>query len=501
MPAKTRFRSRSLVLALGLPALAIPAFTASADESPIQLEPLALDGGGDHYRYGVLTDIQGDEIRWTVTQGPEITRIHPDEDYRSGLGGREDLFTGPALDGELYRKEQELGVLLPVFQSEQVEPPHTFQDMFDNQRRVEEYRVHVAATGETREIAGETAQGYRLAAVTEMTNLDSDDEEALFSVNHGTVWVYEDVPFSSALLQLSPGMFRMAIGPNVPNGLEAHYLHTFGEALEPLGMPAGLQLQGFHTSADTLETMEAQDWALEEDQSPGQASGIAYRIEVTEFSDDADAPDYAALQEYPRAGAAAFEYLRTPPVLADMLDACIPLPADMPRDELAAMLEEQATFDGALEGAHSGALLGQAAWGGQEDPQRGDGFALVVEAFLPELETAACMIFTRVGAGVPDDTGTLEIADPRSTEAEGRLAAHLLVGDVSEPGDITFLTVGQGLSGEVRLDTAEPDGTFHGHLDVEGIATPLDDLGASDGFRLEGEFSAMQYWDRVPVAR
>ncbi|OOC08919.1 hypothetical protein B1A74_13740, partial [Thioalkalivibrio halophilus] len=304
-----------------------------------------------------------------------------------------------------------------------------------------------------------------------------------------------------ALLQLSPGMFRMAIGPNVPDGLETHYLHTLGEALEPLGMPAGLQLQGFHTSADTLETMEARDWALEEDQSPGQASGIAYRIEVTEFSDDADAPDYAALQEYPRAGAAAFEYLRTPPVLADMLDVCLPLPSDMPRDELAAMLDEQATFDGALEGAHSGALLGQAAWGGQEDPQRGDGFALVVEAFLPGLETTACMIFTRVGAGVPDDTGTLEIADPRSTEAEGRLAAHLLVGDVSKPGDISFLTVGQGLSGEVRLDTAEPDDTFHGHLDVEGIATPLDDLGASDGFRLEGEFSAMQYWDRVPVAR
>ena len=501
MPAKTRFHSRSLVLALGLPALAIPAVTASADESPIQLEPLALDGGGDHFRYSVLTDIQGDEIRWTVTQGPEITRIHPDEDYRSGLGGQEDLFTGPALDGEVYRKEQELGVLLPVFEGEQVEPPHTFQDMFDNQRRVEEYRVHVAATGEAREIAGETAQGYRLAAVTETTNLDSDAEETLFSVNHGTVWVYEDEPFSSALLQLSPGMFRMAIGPNVPDGLEAHYLHTLGEALEPLGMPVGLQLQAFHTSADKLETMEAQDWALEEDQSPGQASGIAYRIEVTEFSDDADAPDYAALQEYPRAGAAAFEYLRTPPVLADMLDACIPLPADMPRDELAAMLDEQATFDGALEGAHSGALLGQAAWGGQEDPQRGDGFALVVEAFLPELETAACMIFTRVGAGVPDDTGTLEIADPRSTEAEGRLAAHLLVGDVNEPGDISFLTVGQGLSGEVRLDTAEPDGTFHGHLEVEGIATPLDDLGASDGFRLEGEFSAMQYWDRVPVAR
>ncbi len=46
-------------------------------------------------------------------------------------------------------------------------------------------------------------------------------------------------------------------------------------------------------------------------------------------------------------------------------------------------------------------------------------------------------------------------ADPHSAEAEVRLATHLVTRDVSEPGDITYLTFGH----HARDDRPTPTGS------------------------------------------
>lgn len=495
------FRYRSIPLTLCLPMLCVPAGAALAEGGPVQLNPVEFETEGEHFRYRLFSEVQGEEMYWTITQGPDLARIHPEEDYRTGLSGREDLFVGPALNYRSYRVEDELGALVPVFDAAEAEPPHEFEDMFDNPRRLDGFRVHLTETGDTREIAGQTAHRYRFAAVTEMTNLDDDQGAPLPRVNYGTAWIFEDVPFSPAVLQPSPGMFRMAIGPGAPGGLEGYYLETLSEAFEPLGMVAELQLQSFHTSPEKLETLEAQDWALEEDQSPGQASGIAYKFSVTEFDDAAEPLDYAALENMPRATPETIEYLQTPPMLASMLDLCLPLPEDMSHDELKGMLEERATFDGSVEGLFGGPVLGQAAWGSQEDERGGDGFALATEAFSTDLEHNMCLILARVEGGLPEP-GTLEVtADPHNPESPGMLAAHVVVVDANEQGGFRPIAVGQGFSGEIHLEAPAEDGTLSGHLDVEGHLSPMDDLTATEPFRYEGEFDATRIWDRVPTAR
>ncbi|MBA2781007.1 hypothetical protein [Billgrantia kenyensis] len=485
-------------LALGIPLLLTPIAGLYADEAPVATQPISIDSQGEHYRYRLFMEIQGEEMYWTLTQGPDLTLIHPEEEYETRLGGWEDLYVGPPLDNLIHRFDAEFDLLVPAFGAEQTEPPLEFEGPFGRLRRVDAVDVHVTEIGETREIAGREAHAYRVATVTANTLLEDDANEPYHGLNHGTAWVFEDLPFSPAALQPSPGLLRMAIAPGVPGGLEAYYLDKLIAAFEPHGMIAELELRDFHVDADNLEALEGHGWDLEQDPSLGQAQGESFQLTMTEFAEDAQPLDYATLENSHIVDAAAIDYLKTPPGMARRLDVCPPLPADMPQDALQAAMEENASFRGSVEGLPEGDVLGEAAFGSQEDDFFGDGFLLTAETYLPSLDRAACLILLRVGAGLPEP-GTLEVASGEAA-VEGTLEAYFLVGDVSEPGEIVHVAVGRGVSGEIRLDEIEND-RVQGELEVEGQVTPLDNLNDTEAFRMQGDFDAHRVWDQVPTRR
>lgn len=496
MRSGTPLRNGLQPLAFGIPLLLTPVAALHAGELPVHTLPVSIEAEGEHYRYRFFMEIQGEELYWTLTQGPELTHIHPEEE--TGLGGWEDLYVGSFLDNRSYRIDPQNDLLVPVFDAEQTEPPLTYKDVLGKQRRVDEVHVHVAETGDTREIAGREAHGYRVATVTEHTYLEDDANEAYAMMNYGMAWFFEDLPFSPAALQPSPGLFRMAIAPAAPGGLEGYYLDRLVDALEPKGMIAELQFQSFSIDPEQLASLEAQGWELEEGEPVGQAQGSSFRLTMTEFTDGAEPLDYAVLGNSHRVDAATLEYLESPPMMARMLGACPPLPEGIARESLSETMQEKASFRGSVEGFPEGSVLGEASFGSQEDDFFGHGFALTAEAYLPSLDRAACLILLRVGAGMPEP-GTLQVGAGNAA-VEGTLIAYYLVGDVSEPGEIMHVAVGRGVSGEVRLKSIGEE-NMYGELEVEGHVTPLNNLSDTREFRMQGEFNARRVWDRVPTTR
>ena len=90
-------------------------------------------------------------------------------------------------------------------------------------------------------------------------------------------------------------------------------------------------------------------------------------------------------------------------------------------------------------------------------------------------------------------------AGPDHAES-GELVAYLALTDLTEPGRSRVVAAGLGRDGEVTLERVDEE-TLSGHLRLDGQVTPLDRLTDSQPFVIEGEFSARQAWDRVPMAR
>ncbi len=492
---------RHLLLSVALAALLGSTTVTQADTGPVNIQPISFDSEGVHHAYRMFMEVQGEAMYWTVVQGPDVAEITPDEGYRSGLSGFDTLYTGPAFGDRAHKLHEGFGVLLPVISTEQSGTPFEYQDVFDNKQRVQDVRVAVHPTGENREIAGRKASGYSMAVVSEMSWRDGDGWEPYQLMNYGTIWIYEDLPFSPAPLQLSRGIFNFVFAPSVVDGLDHFYQQRLIEALKPLGMLAGARMQDFHVSEDTLETLEARDWRLDEEQSPGSARGMQFELLVTELTTDSAPLDYAVLDGLPKADGATVEYLESPVMVADMLQLCPPPPDDLPADELRAVMEEQATFRGEMSGFVDGPLLGEASFGSQDD-SFGQGFVITAESYDEELEQAACLALLRVGAGMPKEGGSLSVLDDHGAAGQesGHMIAYLLLAELDGPGKISKVAVGLGQSGRIELESVA-GGAMTGSLEVTGTFTALDDLTDSQPFEIRGEFNAQRVWDRVPTTR
>ncbi|WP_445005905.1 hypothetical protein [Halomonas mongoliensis] len=152
-----------------------------------------------------------------------------------------------------------------------------------------------------------------------------------------------------------------------------------------------------------------------------------------------------------------------------------------------------------MQGSIDGEVLGEASFGSQDD-SFGRGFMLTLESYDPELHQAACLTLLRVDAAMPDDPQRLAVAEGPDQAKPGELVAYLALTDLTEPGRSRVVAAGLGSDGEVILERVDEE-TLSGHLRLDGQVTPLDRLTDSLPLVIEGEFSARQAWDRVPMAR
>ncbi|MBF8221089.1 hypothetical protein [Halomonas sp. 328] len=299
------FRYRWLAMA-GVALVAAPLMT-TAGQHPAP-EPLAVGSDGEHYRYRMHTVFNGEDLYWDITQGPDITRIAPDEATQSRVSGFVTLYTGPAVGSRAHEADRQGEALLPQVSAPGARPPLEYEDVFDNLHRTDEVRVVVQPTGERRELAGRDAKAYALAVVSDKSRHHEDEWRSYHTVNLGTLWAYDDLPFSPAPLQLSPYIFDWVFAPNSGMaGLDDYYQARLIEALEPLGMLAGARMRDFQVSTESLAMLEAQGWQPGEDEPPGQALGPRFELLITELATDADELDYAALEGMVRLDGATLE--------------------------------------------------------------------------------------------------------------------------------------------------------------------------------------------------
>lgn len=486
--------AKSISLPIATFSLLTSALALAQDaDNPVNITAINIEPAEEHRSYQLHMDIGGEDLYWTVIESSEVTRIRPDEGYESGLGGSDPVYTGSALGNQAHRLDNAKEMLVPAVGVEQHELPYAFTDVFDNPRQILSTRVETGATGNEREIAGHTATEHRLALITEMVR---GDDDPYHMVNYGSVWMIEDLPFSYGPLQISNGIFSFLFAPSATPNVHEHYQQALADALAPLGLLAGARLQEFMVEEPTLEQLAAQDWIREEDQRLGQAGNAAYEILMTDFSATAAPFDYAALQDTYATDAATLEYLETPVMLASIMDVCPALPEHIPTDQLQDMMRENASFQGNIEGSMNADMLGEAAFGRQSNS-----FALTLEGFGGSLEQAACLIMMRVGDGVPEAATTLDVSDSRLEPEDmmGDLVAFLILADVSQPGEIRHTAVGTAFDGEVVLDSIDED-QISGRLSINGVTTPLEALGDSAAFELDGEFTARFVWDNIPAA-
>ncbi len=482
-------------------ALIVMSWGVKAEASPVTVAPLTVETEGDHYQYRMHMTIQGDDLFWDLTQGPDVTLVAPDEEHLSQVSGFEPLYTGEALDNRPHQVASRFGALVSRMPAESGRPPLEYRDVFDNRQRTDAVRVVVESTGATRELAGREASAYTLAVVSDKSRWRDEAWHPYHALNLGTVWVFEDLAFSPAPLQLSRYVFNLVFAPHSVSGLEESYHEQLISALAPLGMLAGARMQEVQISAEGLAELEADGWRIEGDEVPGQARGHRFELLTTELNTEAEPEplDYAVLEGMSRLDAASLDYLETPLMMVNRLDLCPALPEEMGADSLLAAMQENASFRGQMQGSIDGEVLGEASFGSQDD-SFGRGFMLTLESYDPELHQAACLTLLRVDEALPDAPQTLAVAAGQNQAESGELVAYLAITDLTEPGRSRVVAVGLGNDGEVILERVDEE-TLVGHLRLNGRVTPLDRLTDSQPFVIEGEFSARQAWDRVPMAR
>ncbi|MFY0990536.1 hypothetical protein [Halomonas sp. C05BenzN] len=492
-------RRRPLGRAMVGAALMAMSWGVKAEASPVTVAPLTVEPEGDHYHYRMHMTIQGDDLFWDLTQGPDVTLVAPDEEHLSQVSGFDPLYTGEALGHRPHQVASRFGALVSRMPAEAARPPLEYQDVFDNRQRTDAVRVVVEPTGATRELAGREASAYTLAVVSDKSRWRDEAWHPYHALNLGTVWVFDDLPFSPAPLQLSRYVFNLVFAPHSVSGLEEFYQEQLISALAPLGMLAGARMQEVQVSAEALAELEAEGWRLEGDEAPGQSRGYRFELLTTELITEAEPLDYAALEGMSRLDAASLDYLETPLTMVNRLGLCPALPVEMDTEELLATMEEHASFRGRMQGSIDGEVLGEASFGSQDD-SFGRGFMLTLESYDPGLRQAACLTLLRVDAAMPDAPQTLDVAAGQDQADAGELVAYLALTDLTEPGQSRSVAVGLGNDGQVTLERVDEE-TLVGHLRLNGQVTPLEQLTDSQPFVIEGEFSARQAWDRVPMAR
>lgn len=492
-------RRRPLGRAMMGAALMAMSWGVKAEASPVTVAPLTVETEGNHYQYRMHMTIQGDDLFWDLTQGPDVTLVAPDEEHLSQVSGFDPLYTGEALDNRPHQVASRFDALVSRMPAESGRPPLEYQDVFDNRQRTDAVRVAVEPTGATRELAGREASAYTLAVVSDKSRWRDEAWHPYHALNLGTVWVFEDLAFSPAPLQLSRYVFNLVFAPHSVSGLEEYYHEQLISALAPLGMLAGARMQEVQISAEGLAELEADGWRVEGDEPPGQAQGYRFELLTTELNTETEPLDYAVLEGMSRLDAASLDYLETPLMMVNRLGLCPALPEEMGADSLLAAMQENASFRGQMQGSIDGEVLGEASFGSQDD-SFGRGFMLTLESYDPELHQAACLTLLRVDAAMPDDPQRLAVAEGPDQAKPGELVAYLALTDLTEPGRSRVVAAGLGSDGEVILERVDED-TLSGHLRLDGQVTPLDRLTDSLPLVIEGEFSARQAWDRVPMAR
>lgn len=467
----------------------------------VTVSTVDADADSPHLQYRMHMELQGEDMFWTVVQGEDLARIRVDEGYESRLAGMDPLYTGPALDNRAHELAPRFGAMVPVISGSLDQPPVEYEDMFDNLQRLDAVEIVLRPLDEGRDIAGRSADAYVMAVVSEKRRRQGDEWLHYAQVNYGTVWIYPDLPFSPAPLQLSQGVFNFVFAPSAAPGTGDFYQQRLIEALEPLGMLAGAKMRSFTLNEDMLAELEEQDWRLEDGQSPGQAQGMEFELLLTELAEDATPLDYAAVNGMPRLDAAGLEFLEGPLMAMDLLRLCPPLPDDLSQSEMQGLIAEQATFHGEMQGPLDGAINGTARFGSQDD-SFGRGFVLTVEAFDEPLDQAACLALLRVEDGKPAAAGTLPVSAEFGGDVPepGDMIAYLVLADFSEEGVVREVAVGAASEGSVAVETSEQE-LIQGSFELSGNVTTLDDLTESRGFTISGEFTADRAWDRVPVRR
>lgn len=480
-------------------ALLTASITVKSETMPVTVNPLTFDTEGEHYQYRMHMSIQGQDVFWDLTQGPEVTLIVPDEEHLSRVSGFDPLYTGKALDDRPHQVESRFDALASMMPVVSSQPPLEYEDVFDNRQRVDSVRVAVEPTGETRQLAGREANAYTLAVVSDKSRWDNGDWRPYHLMNIGTIWVYDDLAFSPAPLQLSRHVFNLVFAPHSVGDMEDYSHDLLISALSPLGLLAGARMQEVEIPAEDLAELEAGGWLFDGDEPPGRSLGIRFELLTTEIDTDAAPLDYSALETMSRMDAASLDYLETPLMMANFLDLCPAFPEDIDTASLQAMLADNASFEGTIQGSINDETLGLANFGSQDD-SFGRGFLLTLEAYDSELQQAACLTLLRVDAGMPDDSQTLAVAAGSDQSEPGDIVAYLTIVDMTEPGRSQIVASGLGSAGELTLEHVDEE-IVEGYVRVDGQVTPLDQLTDSQPFFIEGEFSAMQAWDRVPVAR
>ena len=150
-------------------------------------------------------------------------------------------------------------------------------------------------------------------------------------------------------------------------------------------------------------------------------------------------------------------------------------------------------------------MRGQAFSGFEDDETLGQGFMVAVEAFDEDMDTVACVVMLRVGAGRPDDPTRLAVVADDSLDASasppasGDMVAHVVLAAVDPDGMTRFRSAGMAERGEIHLTWIDEDHA-RGSVELHGRLLSRDGQ-TSQVFSLEGEFSADMVVDRVPVRR
>lgn len=467
--------------------------------------PGFADTEGRHSQYQLDITVDGETVGWTVRQGPELTVIEPPPaEQQTRLTGYEPVYTGPHFDGQAHRVDRRLDALVPVFQAGEIELPLDYTDARDRPHRLRDIQVRVYPTDQTREIDGHLAHGYRLAVLTDLSSVRNHHWHDATALRYGTVWVWPDRPFSPVPFQINRQAL-VAFASELPSDSAGLLQARLIEAFESTGMIAATETANYRLPTQHRAAFDnGEDDPMREDEALAQNLGFTVELLVSDFTTEAEAFDDADLMGLVRLDAAEAMFLGTALTTNSRVGLCERMDPD---DHLGLIqaLAGDPPFSGTLTGPFEGRMRGQAFSGFEDDDRIGEGFMVAVEAFDQDMDTVACVVMLRVGAGRPDDPTLLAVVADDSLDASasppapGDMVAHVVMATVDPDGMTRVRSAGMAERGEIHLTWIDDDHA-RGSVELHGRLLSRDGQTAQV-FSLEGEFSADMVVDRVPVRR